>query len=430
VLAGDKISTGSVSGRGNSSPILGGCLDLGISTPDGYVLVAEQMSEQQVDFVVLMEDRQPDFFLTFNRFNPESFVRLNRHGPSAYYPTQNDLRSFVKAFHEKGIRIMYGFWVHENRWITMRHPELLLTDCTGAKWHTDDFAADFNPLLDMNQDDDYGVKSGEKFSDHVCRQYSKISDAFGFDGLFLGDGGMGFRRFGDDTAGVNHYDYSHQAARKFLKSSYYKGHSNCAVQQAGKSDILNYIDTAADIWSAHWQDWIKWNCSEWAEFYRRIAGYVHSSGGKLAAYSCMNYGPTQAIMHGVDYDLIAQAGLDFLVFQTYDYAWRQHFGLANKDVMTNVRELASLCAYLSGSKTEVLFTAETADEVEKWKCPLEHTLNQTMRYSAAGLSLQHLESSGRQENYKAASLSGAFIVWLNHTPFEDIAQIRRAAGCA
>ena len=205
-----------------SPPIISGCLDLGIAKPAQYKEIAKILAGVGVEFVVLMEDRQPDFFLKYDKYNGESFVRLNRHGPhnNTYYPTQNDLKLFIQSFHDAGIGIHYGFWVHENRWIDKRHPELLLTDSNGKRLHSEYFINDFNPLLKMENDPVYGITKDEAFVDYICKQYSNLADDFMFDGLFLGDGGMGFRIFGDDSIGINRYDYSNSSIMRFATSQY------------------------------------------------------------------------------------------------------------------------------------------------------------------------------------------------------------------
>ena len=109
--------------------ILGGCLDLGIAKPADYALIAKKIIEENgnnLKFVVLMEGREPEFFLEYNKYNPEAFVKLNRQGPINYYPNQSDLKSFVKAFREIGIKVFYSFWIHDSKWVFERHPELLL----------------------------------------------------------------------------------------------------------------------------------------------------------------------------------------------------------------------------------------------------------------------------------------------------------------
>src|SRR5689334_7200962 len=190
---------------GMSLPIKSCCLDLGIAKPNRYNKISNMMAEKEIQFVVLMEDRQPDFFINYDKYSAESIVGLNKHGPenNTYRPTQRDLRSFVETFRDEEIEILYGFWVHENTWIDERHSELLLTDSNGKSLSSESFVYDFNPLLKMKIDSEYGIRNEEEFAEYIYKQYSNLADDFGFNGLFLGDGGMGFRLFGDDSIGVN-----------------------------------------------------------------------------------------------------------------------------------------------------------------------------------------------------------------------------------
>ncbi|MEO9320163.1 MAG: hypothetical protein ABI361_05775 [Nitrososphaera sp.] len=403
--------------------LLGGCLDLGISKPESYRETAEMLSGCGMDFVVMMEDRQPDFFLSYDGYRSDAYVRLNRHGPhdsSSYHPTQSDLRRFVRLLNDSGIEVMYGFWVHENRWVATRHPELLLTDTGGHKWHSSNFSYDFNPLLEFGQDDEYyGVKRGDPFDHYVCRQYRRLSDDFGFTGLFVGDGGMGFRVFANETAGVNTFDYSSASISKFIGSRFCQTGTHrkgdvCLLEEGRREPMTDWTESlgqklAMEIANSHIDEFAEWNCSEWARFYRTLSVEVRreESKGRLGAYTCMNYGPAMARLHGVDYKAIAAAGLDYLVFQSYSYAWGKHFGLAGKDTRTNLEQLRLLRADLDGetraSATSLLVTAETGDSVENWSCPAEHTLSELRTYVG----------SGHGHRRRA---DGAFIVWLNETP--------------
>ena len=399
----------------------GGCMDLGVCKPDSYASVARVLSEEQFDFVVLMEDRQPDFFLTYDGFNAESYTRLNRHGPygfGAYHPTHTDMKRFVRTLHDSGIGVMYGFWIHENRWIARRHPELLLTDCNGKIWATEDYSSDINPLLLFEQDDSYfGIKNGDRFSDYVCRQYDKISNDFGFGGLFVGDGGLGFRVFGKDGLGANFYDYSYESLDRFTGSEFFAGtHADASECNLGHiSQPASYekpgtytIELSGDIHAHHQDQFVNWACAEWSLFYGRLADFVHSKGNRLAAYSCMNYSADEARSHGVDYSAIAKAGLDFLVFQTYAFAWGEHFRLERKDTATNLENLQSVKRQLQSQPScKVLFTTETRDSVENWRCPVEKTLRQVESYSGAD-----------------PAPDGLFVVWLNETTKQELSQIR------
>ena len=407
--------------------ILGGCLDLGIAKPADYTLIAKKIIEENgnnLKFVVLMEGREPEFFLEYNKYNPEGFVKLNRQGPINYYPNQSDLKSFVKAFREIGIKVFYSFWIHDSRWVFERHPELLLTDCNGKQWHMNNFEFDFNPLLELKEDSVYGIKKGQKFVEYVISQYSKLHSDFGFDGLFIGDGGMGFRVFGDDSKDLRYFDYSKRNIEQFLTWSSNNNSSNNNINHYHKDcQLLNNIETQStvvlskDIHFNHFYDWIRWNCFQWAEFYKTLANYLHGIKNELAAFNCMNYGPKEAIFHGVDYKSISQAGLDYLVFQTYDYAGAKYFKIENKDIFTNLINLVNtkLLISKSCSNTKVLFTIETIDNVEKWDCPLRITLREAYTYYSEKIFDGKIWMS---------SADGAFIVWINNTPYEEFGKIK------
>lgn len=444
---------------------MSGCLDLGIAKPNQYNEVAKMLAEEEIEFVVLMEDRQPDFFLNYDRFDRELFVRLNRHGPyngNHYYPTQGDLKLFVDGLHDSNIKVLYGAWIHENRWIIRRHPEILLTDREGHLLHTNNLSVDFNPLAELKSDHDYGIRNGDKFVEYMYKQYSKLADDFGFDGLFIGDGGMGFRMFGDDNIGVNCYDYSKSSITKFLDSEFFSTNGNhnqkneCILnrkeikeylaseeEKIAQSNFSNNNTISEDIWLYHKDEWTEWNCLEWSNFYRTLAHNLHFyRNEKLGAFSCMNYGPEKAIRHGVDYRTIATSGLDYLIFQTYDYAWGKHFRLEAKDIAANAQELLSLHSHLSSwssrQKIKILFTAETGDSIENWYCPASLTLEEISKYILAKskddehhFSMnEKLVDSGMQNFVSGPVADGVFIVWINETAASLISDIRNTLRTA
>lgn len=125
----------------------------------------------------------------------------------------------------------------------------------------------------------------------------------------------------------------------------------------------------------------------------------------------MNYGPCIAVAHGADYKAIANAGLDYLVFQTYDYAWGPYkFDILSKDITTNLFELLCTKAYIGKTKTKLLFTTEVGDRVEGWKSPIAHTLGETYTYA---------NTTFFDGERKRSCVDGTLVVWSNSlTPWE------------
>ena len=141
-----------------------------------------------------------------------------------------------------------------------------------------------------------------------------------------------------------------------------------------------------------------------------MADAVHATGGMLAAYNVMNYDPALARLHGVDYRAIAEAGLDVLVFQAYDYAWGPlgPFGflhIAKKDLATNLAALLRTRAHVGyDTRMQIVVTVETEDEVETWNAPVAHTLGEAY---ALGNAAAFDGKAWRR------AADGAFIVWGN-----------------
>jgi len=379
------------------------CADLGAFNPikdDCALGKFLDNSRGLLDKVVIMEDREPNFFLTY-REDDSSVVPMNRHGPRDDVWKQRDLKRLVDSFHENGIEVLIGFWVHECKWIDERHPELLMRRSTGSLWRDPvAHSADFNPLKGLSRDLEFGIEEGSSFSEYALSQYRGLEANFGFDGLFIGDGGMGFREYGDDRRGLRYFDYSDKWINEFIESAYCEEHDLCPLKESASVTVK-----ARDIWAHHWADWTRFNCDRWTRFYEYISKGVHALGGKLAAYTCMNYGPCIAINHGIDYKAIANAGLDYLVFQTYDYAWGPYkFDILSKDITTNLFELLCTKAYIGKTRTKLLFTTEVGDRVEGWKSPIAHTLGETYTYA---------NTTFFDGERKRSCVDGTLMVWGN-----------------
>ena len=388
----------------------GVCVDLGAFDPtlqDAGVGHWLDRAAGVPSWVVVMEDREPDFFHGYAGYAPDAAVPLNRHGPHRHAWTQRDLRTLVSSFQARGVKVLLGYWIHECRFVDDDHPELLIRDATGKLWQdVVERNADFNPMRRMRADPARGVREGERYSTWSARQYARLQRDFGFDGLFLGDGAMGFRRHGKDWKDLRHFDYHEAWLAEFREDADFMHHEGCALHRKDATTP----EQAKDVQTYHWPHWVAWNTDRWTGYYREMATEVHRTGGLLAAYNCMNYDPALARLHGVDYRAIAEAGLDVLVFQAYDYAWGPlgPFGFLNitrKDLETNLRALLLARAHV-GHETDmkIVVTVETEDEVEGWDAPLPHTLGEAYAYGAAA------SHDGR--GWKRAA-DGAFIVWGN-----------------
>ena len=388
----------------------GACLDLGAfdpAQPDCGVGAYVERSLGALSWVVLMEDRQPVFFHGYRGFDADAEVPLGRHGPRWDRWTHADVRRLVDAFHARGVEVLLGYWVHECDFVDVRHPELLIRDATGALWmDRKEMNADFSPLRRMRADPEHDVREGERYGEWSVRQYARLARDFGFDGLFLGDGAMGFRRHGHDWKDLRHFDYHEDWLREFAADVRFGRHDGCALLREGTTTA----ERAADVHAHHWDHWVEFNVERWTDYYRTMAEGVHATGGVLAAYNVMNYDPALARLHGIDYRALAEAGLDVLVFQAYDYAWGPlgPFGdlhIARKDLDTNLAALLRTRAHVGhDTRMQVVVTVETEDEVEGWNAPVPHTLGELHAYGGAA------SFDGR--SWRRAA-DGAFVVWGN-----------------
>ncbi len=277
-----------------------------------------QKLPSEIETVVIMEDRRPEFFLSFRKYHFFDIVPLNRHGPFKAKWNQGDLKQLVQDLHRQGKKVIIGFWAFwgdgiskPTSWLK-EHPEL-----KHRRWTESDIGDPFTIL----------VPEVITFAQHIAEQYQKLHEAFGFDGLFLGDGLMGFRDFWNP-----------------------------------------------ELYRDQWR-----RTMDFAEFYRTIATAVHGTGGELWAYDCMGFDYEEAIRHGADYSLLATAKLDKLVFQSYKAAWVDLFRIRGKTGLTqDVDSMKTIREAMEGQECRLYHTLGVGDIVEGWY-PRHQDLQDQMR---------------------------------------------------
>lgn len=394
--------------RRGSGYEVGACVDLGAFRRDDPDRGVKRWlsAARRVDWVVLMEDRDPDFFLDFRPGREDADVPLNRHGPFRDAWTVADVRDLVRHLHRRGVKVLLGAWMHECAWVDDRHPELLMRDAHGRLWQDKAArSADINPMKRLRADPSRGIEEGLPFTTYVARQYEALRATFDLDGLFVGDGGMGFREFAKDAHDALWFDFDPAWVREFASTAACAPHEGCAL--AGDDAAAS----AADVRAHHAEAWLAWTRAKWASFYRELADVVHATGGTLAAYNVMNYDPVLAREHGVDYRDLAEAGLDVLVFQTYDWAWGPHGPLdpvPHKDAATNQLALLLTRGHVGhDTGMRIVFTTETNDSVEGWKAPVDRTVEEIAAYAGA--------RSYDGDRWRPVA-DGTLVVWANDVP--------------
>lgn len=270
-----------------------------------------------IQTVVLMFDRTTnDFVLDYNSYDPEKVVPLDWHGPLKFYRTEADLRKLVEELHKQEIKVLIGFWAFWGESIHRPGPWVSNhPELKPRRWNEADFSNLFVTLK----------PEGITLTTYICEQHRKLWHDFGFDGLFLGDGFCGLRNF---------------------------------------LEPWRYCDQRHLI-------------GQFAEFYRIIAEAVHKTDGQLWAYDCMGSGYEETKLHGVDYKLLAEAGLDVLVFQSYPTAWGKYFRISGKtDLYKEMLNSSSVKRGLSRTNTRFYYSLELGDSVEGWRPTWKATRSQ------------------------------------------------------
>lgn len=267
-----------------------------------------KLSENDIDSVVIMEDRAPHFFLNYRNFDPNAEVPLNRHGKSSEKWTMQDLRNLVEALHEEGIKVVIGFWGNTGE----KDKNPFVRDNWEALRPVIPTSDDINPLSFVNDENGNQIS----FGDYVVKQYEHLNRDFKFDGLFLGDGLMGFRSFMDP---YGPYDFSDK----------------------------QYL---------------------WTDFYRRVYEGLKNvdNHDTLWAYDCMANGePSAARRNGIALQPLAKY-VDNYIFQSYgNDAWgRDYMRMPGYDVNRDARHIAALPPAL---KEKTRYSVGLGDAVEGWE---------------------------------------------------------------
>jgi len=296
------------------------CADLG-----AFNLIGKnKIKNTGIKAVVIMEDRLPDFFIGYNKYISNQDTTLNRHGPFKILSTQADLKALVDELHQQEIKVFLGFWGQ----IMDPHKKCChhWLDQHKNLWrlHQENKNNyDLDPLIELELEK-------ISFAQFIIDQFKKLKKDFDFDGLFLGDGLNGYRIFKNPTL------YEDQEHRQ----------------------------------------------NDWTEFYKQIASQLHQINCQLLAYDCLGLPPEKAILHGSNYLAQAEAGLDYLIVQTYPTAWGKKWlkSFSGYDFKSSLNTLKKTKEKLSQSNCQVFYTLEMGDSVEGWNNSYWTTRKQLKKY--------------------------------------------------
>lgn len=266
----------------------------------------QHLIDRGIKELVIMEDRDPQFFLNYSGYDADRTVPLNRHGNASDLWTMGDLKKLVDQLHQNNIKATIGFWGNngnlKNNPFLAKNEQALTPVIPGSD--------DINPLAFVDTPDHRNIP----FADYVVEQYQKLKNDFAFDGLFLGDGLMGYRNFLDPH---------------------------------GPYDASGYSTL-------------------WTDFYKRIFLGIKTinPNDTLWAYDCLGRGRQAALKNGLDLEAITPY-IDHYIFQSYgNDAWgKDYMDLPGYDNQRDASHLNSLPAAL---KKKTKYTIGLGDKVEGW----------------------------------------------------------------
>ncbi|GGM64599.1 hypothetical protein [Microbacterium saperdae] len=209
--------------------------------------------------------------------------------------TRAELRGLVRGLQDAGVAVFFAIFdlyqfeldghTQQGGW-NRDHPELTVTDRTGAKRH-----GLINPLGRL--------ADGSAYVDTLVAGLTAVFAYYGFDGLHGADG------LSSPRLPLWAADFSDDMIAQFEE---HRG----ALVPAGFT-----AERATWIWASARQEWISFIARRWEEFWTTVADSLHRLGATVMLNNAWMRDPFEALYRfGVDYRTLVSAGVDGFVLET------------------------------------------------------------------------------------------------------------------
>jgi len=210
--------------------------------------------------------------------------------------TQHQLRGLVRELRSTGAKVFpsvgdchtpYGPWLDD-------HPEVLHVSRNGGRMPR---LCPWKHLAD-----------GRLYEDFFIARLIEVLDDYGFDGFYGANG------FNPPRISIYDGDFSHDMLEQFHQHA---GVTLPAELARGGDDDLPSVEARADwIWTNRRRQWIDFYVHRRAAFWRKLVASLHARGKSVFANSTWTKDPLESIYRfGVDYRLLAEAGIDRFVLE-------------------------------------------------------------------------------------------------------------------
>ncbi len=314
----------------------------------------------------------------------------NRGMPWPQTWTRTDFAHLVKQLQMNGVLVYIGFlaatksdrWQAEIPWVK-DHPQLYQTTRHGQRL----WGHSINPLKH--------IEPNRLYEDLLVEDLQKVLEAYGFDGVCLGDGMLGLR---GPRETMEDWDFSEDMVEQFSK----KMHVEVPDQ-----------DSAGFILEHHRGSWAEFWCLRWEEFVSKLAEItVHCRKGLMALDAWSRHPIDLYWEFGIDYQRLGKMGLEKVMVQAREAnKWRKH-----KEGPYAV-EGAMIGTFLShklhAPDVSFYWAMATVNAPELWDAVLDLP-NVLERESIAYLTLSIYENDGWK-----AIVDGVCLIWGNMARDED-----------
>jgi hypothetical protein len=209
--------------------------------------------------------------------------------------TRSQLRGLVRALQDAGVAVFFAIFdlyqfeldgrTQQGSW-NLDHPELTVTDRTGAKRH-----GLINPLGRL--------ADGTPYVDTLVAGLTAVFAYYGFDGLHGADG------LSSPRLPLWAADFSDDMIEQFEQ------HRGAPVP-AGFT-----VERATWIWASARREWISFIARRWEEFWSTVVDSLHPLGASVMLNNAWMRDPFEALYRfGVDYRTLVAAGVDGFVLET------------------------------------------------------------------------------------------------------------------
>jgi len=260
----------------------------------GFVPDAVSLFVFNPDFIHTHEGLEEDGLLPFDcgsfGGHPNSYERERQAW------TRYQLRGLIGELQRHGIAVLVSVFdiFVADPWIG-QHPEVLHVNRAGDRIRS---ICPWKRLAD-----------GTYYGDFFARKLGEVLQDYGFDGYHQADG------YCHPRLPAYEGEYSDDIVGQFVEATGIELPDGLAEASGDRPEVVQ--QRAAWIWRHARPEWLRFQAANIAAFCRKVADAVHAQGKWVVANNALTRDPFQALYRfGVDYRLMAEAGVDGFILET------------------------------------------------------------------------------------------------------------------